>query len=444
MTMTPDGFSAAFRRHFPDLLGQPVLVALSGGADSVALLCLLHGSREELGCRVSAAHVHHHVRGAAADGDAAFCTELCRQLGIPLVVEHLEPVRPRGSSPEAWWRQERYRVLEGARRAARCAALATAHTQDDQAETVLLKLLRGAGPRGVAGVRRRHGAVVRPLLDFGREELRDWLSAQGVRWREDASNADPKQPRAWIRSRVLPLLAGAYPRGVAHLTEFAAALAEDDAFIGGLLRERGVWPAVGRAVPVEPVAALPPPLLRRWVLELAARLPLAEPPSRTQLAAVLSMLGGGPPAAVDLGRRWVLRRRGETLVLSPPPIRPFAPRPAVAPSRVELPGGFVATLGAAGSSRAQHRAVLHPRVAALALAWRPTAQGERFGTSSKPVARALARAGIPAQWRRAWPALEAGGTIVWLPAVGVAQGWEGGDAGGVVAGLEEPWGRHVR
>jgi tRNA(Ile)-lysidine synthase len=444
MTMTPDGFSAAFRRHFPDLLGQPVLVALSGGADSVALLCLLHGSSEELGCRVSAAHVHHHLRGAPADGDAAFCAELCRRLEIPLVVEHLDPVRPRGSSPEAWWRQERYRVLEGARRVARCAALATAHTRDDQAETVLLKLLRGAGPRGVAGVRRRHGAVVRPLLDFGREELRAWLSAQGVTWREDASNADPEQPRAWIRSRVLPLLAGAYPHGVAHLTEFATALAEDDAFIGGLLRERGVWPEVGRAVPAESVAALPPPLLRRWVLELAARLPLAEPPSRGQLAAVLNMLGGGPPAAVDLGRRWVLRRRGGSLVLSPPPIRPYAVHPAAVPSRVELPGGFVATLGAAGSSRVHHRAVLHPRAAALPLAWRPAAPGERFGTSGKPVARALARAGIPAEWRRAWPALEAGGTMIWLPAVGVAQGWEGGDADGVVAGLEEPWGRHVR
>jgi tRNA(Ile)-lysidine synthase len=442
--MTLDGFTAAFRRHFPELLGHPVLVALSGGADSVSLLCLLRGCRDELGCRVSATHVHHHLRGVHADGDAAFCDELCVRLGVPLVVEHLDPARPRGSSPEAWWRRERYRVLEGVRRREGCRALATAHTRDDQAETVLLKLLRGAGPRGVAGVRRRCGPVVRPLLDFGREELRGWLSGQGVPWREDATNADPAQPRAWIRSNLVPLLAGAYPNGVTHLAEFAAVLAEDDAFLGSLLRERGMWPEVGEALPLERVAALPPPLLRRWVLELASRLPLAEPPSRNQLAMVGRMLAGDPPAAVDLGRRWVLRRRGDSLVLCPPPVRPYAAHPAAVPSRVELPGGFVATLGKAATLEAHHRAVLHPRVTALPLAWRPVAPGERFGGAGTSVARALARAGIPAEWRRAWPALEAGGTMVWLPAVGVAPGWAGDDSDGVVAELEEPWGRHMR
>lgn len=442
--MIPAEFSAAFRQHFPDLVGKPILVALSGGADSVALLCLLHESLPEISCPVHAAHVHHHLRGAEADADAAYCEELCRRLGVPLVVEHLDPAKPRGSSPEAWWRRERYGILEGVRQRLECAAVATAHTRDDQAETVLLKLLRGSGPRGVAGVRRRAGSTVRPLLDFRRHALHEYLSVRGVRWREDATNADPALPRAWVRGQLMPLLTGAFPGSVVHLSDFASALAEDESLLGKLLAERGTWPEVGVALPVERVATLPPPLLRRWVLELASHLPLAEPPSRRQIEAVRGMVSGGSPGAVDLGRRWVLRRRGDSLVLCPPPLRGFAARPASVPSRVELPGGFVANLGLPPRGGG-HRACLHRRLVGSPLVWRSVTPGERFGAGEgRGVSRLLAGAGVPQEWRRAWPVLDTGGTIVWLPAVGVAEGWLGDDTDGVVAELEEPWGRHAR
>jgi tRNA(Ile)-lysidine synthase len=285
---------------------------------------------------------------------------------------------------------------------------------------------------------------VRPLLDFRREELRGFLSARGVGWREDASNADAALPRAWVRNRLAPLLADAFPGSAAHLAAFAAALAEDDALLGTMLAERGLWPEVGRAVPVEVVAALPRALLRRWVLELASRLPLAEPPSRGQLEAVTTMVAGGSPSAVDLGRRWVLRRRGDSLVLSPPPLPRFDAHGAAVPSRVELPGGFVGNLGLPGCA-APRRAFLHERIAKVGATWRSVRPGERFGGGTVTlVSRLLASEGVPAEWRRAWPVLEVGGRIVWLPAVGVAAGWEGNDTDGVVAGLEEPWERHVR
>jgi tRNA(Ile)-lysidine synthase len=439
--MTTADFVTAFRSSFPDLAGEPVLVALSGGADSVALLCVMHECKGELGCRVHAAHVHHHLRGWEADADAAYCGELCERLGVSLALYHLEPGRPRGSSPEAWWRRERYRVLNEARVESGCAALATAHTRDDQAETVLLKLLRGAGPRGVAGIRRRSGTLVRPLLDFRRTDLRSFLVDRGVAWREDTSNSDPGQPRAWVRSRLAPLIAEAFPGSVGHLADFAAALAEDEALLAAILEERGVWPEVGQPAALAPIAALPAPLLRRWALELAQRLPLAEPPSRQQLEAIALMVGGGSPAAVDLGRRWVVRRRGTTLVLCPPPLGGFDPLPTAVPSVSALPGGFVARLGIA-EGRAAHRALLHRRAGGVELAWRSPSRGERFGNA--PVARLLARAGVPAEWRRAWPVLNAGDTMVWLPAVGVAEGWEGNEGDGVLAELEEPWQRHVR
>jgi tRNA(Ile)-lysidine synthase len=416
----PETFSRTFAAAFPDVAGRPVLVALSGGSDSVALLHLLVATRERTGCGVHAAHVHHHLRGAEADGDAAFCQTLCGSLAVPLAVLHLDPAPPRGASPEAWWRSERYRLLEAARERAGCAATATAHTLDDQAETVLLKLLRGAGVRGVAGIRPRRGAVIRPLLGARREELRAWLRERGASWREDTSNLAADRPRAHVRHLLLPALAAAYPRVAEHLGAFAAMLAEDDVFLSRAMAAAAARPAVGRPVERTPVAALPPALRRRWVLALADGLPLAEPPSRAQLTAAEQVILGGSPAAIDLGRRWVLRRRGGMVHLSPPPLPPFAPVAATLPSTTVLPGGFVARIGESGGGAATFAAVVSRRAAAGRLAWRPAAPGERWpGPGGRRLATLLAAAGVPAEWRRAWPLLEAGGTILWVPAVNV-------------------------
>jgi tRNA(Ile)-lysidine synthase len=442
MSMIARAFAFAFRAGFPDLVGRPIVVALSGGADSTALLLLLHRSRAELGCALHAVHVHHLVRGREADLDARHCAALCAGLAVPLAVEHLGGPPPPGHSAEAWWRSERYARLAAARERLGAEAVATGHTLDDQAETVLLKLLRGSGPRGVAAVRPRHGAVVRPLLGFRRAELRAWLASEGVGWREDATNADTDRPRGWIRHEVLPLIVARAPRAAEHLAAFADALAEDDAALGERLRQDGVWPEPGRPVGVGPVAALPVALRRRWVLELAARLPLAEPPSRRQLDQIDGLLGSGRPAAVDLGRRWVLRRRGARLHLSPPPCPAFEPVAAAAASEVTLDSGFVVRLGVT-SPAATHRALLAPRVLESRPVWRPLRPGER-DVDGRPFAALLAAAGVPAEWRRAWPVLEAGGTIAWLPGAGVQAGWEAEPERAVVAELEEPWVRRAR
>ena len=434
--LTVEGFASSFAESFPDLCGSRILVALSGGSDSVALLALLSAAAPELRLEVVAAHIHHHVRGAEADDDASFCAARAQLLGVPFVLAHLPP-RPPGTSPEAWWREARYRALERLRRRQGCAAVATGHTADDQAETVLLKLLRGAGPRGVAGVRRRHGTVVRPLLALRREALRAWLARQALSYREDSSNAAVEPPRGRLRHEILPRLLDAFPGAVEHLAAFAAGLAADEEALTAELLARAVWPSPGRPVPLEGVALLPPALRVRWTLALAARLPLAEPPSRTQLAAIEALLAGQRPSAVDLGRRWVLRRRGARLLLSPPPCPPFPPLPAALPSRVALPGGFVGALGRA--VKASHTARLTGVAGRRDLAWRSPRPGERIPGHGRPLAALLAARGIPAEWRRAWPLLVAGDTIVWAPALGVAPGWEALPGEGVTAGLEEPW-----
>ena len=296
----------------------------------------------------------------------------------------------------------------------------------------------------MAGVRRRQGCVVRPLLDFDRDELRAWLSATGGEWREDASNADATRPRARIRHELLPALAASAPRTVEHLASFADALAEDEAVLGALLAERAAWPEVGFPIPVAQVAGLPPSLRRRWVLELAARLPLGEPPSRRQLAEVEALLAGGPPAAVDLGRRWVVRRRGSAVVLSPPPVAPFGEVAVTLGTDVALPGGFCARVGRSGEAPA-FSAVLRAAVSGVPLAWRSVRPAERLpwppGCS---LAAALGRAEVPAEWRRAWPVLVSGDTMIWVPGVGVAPGWDADGVPGTVAELEEPWQRRER
>ncbi len=439
--MIVEAFALSFRQRFPDLAGVPLLVALSGGSDSVALLHLMDASHPLLGCGLRAAHVHHHVRGADADADASFCASLCAGLGVPLDVVHASPHPPRGVSPEAWWRRERYRLLEQIRVERGCAALLTAHTRDDQAETVLLKLFRGAGPRGVGGIRRRRGTVARPLLDLARADLRAWLGERGEDWREDATNDSSNTPRGRIRHRLLPAVEEAFAGVAGHLGAFADALVQDEEVLAGLLRREGVWPEPCRAVPMTRLSSLPMALRRRWVLELASRLPLAEPPSRQQLDAVEGMIGGTGPAAVDLGRRWVLRRRGGRLLLSPPPCGAFDPVPVEVPSEAALPGGFVARLGGVPSPAA-HGTWLCPEAVESSLAWRSPRPGEAWGGERRrPLAGLLARAGVPAEWRRAWPVLTANGRIVWVPGVSREAGWAGRPGRGVRAELEEPWRR---
>jgi tRNA(Ile)-lysidine synthase len=432
-----DRFAASFRSFFPDILGQRVVVALSGGADSLALLELLVTTTSELGCTPIAVHVHHHVRGNEADDDALFCRALCERLGVELHLEHLTETTRRGWSPEAWWRSERYRVLGERQLQLGCAALATAHTLDDQAETVLLKLLRGAGPRGVAGIRRRQGTIIRPLLDLRREAVRDWLHARGEIWREDSSNRDTSYPRAWVRLDVLPLLAARFPAAPEHLARFAEALRVDEDYLGDCLRATAHWPMVSQPVALAPIAALASALRRRWLFELAARLPLAEPPSHKQLELVEALLRGGEPSAVDLGRRWMLRRRGEALHLCPPVRARFAEMELTVPSETTLPGGLLLRLGAAQARGTRFEAWLDARLTRARVSCRPARVGERFGGHGRRITAALARVGVPPEWRRAWPMLCADDTIVWLPGVGVAQGWEVQTGDGVLAELEE-------
>jgi len=189
--------------------GERLLVAVSGGADSTALLVGLARIAPEFGIALHAAHLHHGLRGAEADLDLRFVRRLCARLGVPLITAHRDGralMKQRGQAGENGLRTMRRRFLRAAMLRARANAIATAHTADDQLETVLMRLLRGAGLRGLGGMRERHGPWRKPLLDATRNEVVTDLRAARMKWREDRSNRDLTWARNRIRHDAIPAL----------------------------------------------------------------------------------------------------------------------------------------------------------------------------------------------------------------------------------------------
>ncbi len=221
--------------------GERVCVAVSGGADSVALLLAVleaNRAKEALGVVLSAVHVHHGLRGAEADADEAFVRELCEQTGVSLVVEHVDVAGRQAAEREGLEeaaRELRYAVFWELMKSEKADVVATAHTLDDQAETVMMKLLRGAWTEGIGGIapviktggRERRGRIVRPLLGVRRMEVEAYLRERGQTWREDASNRDLSLTRNRVRHELMPMLRGFNP-GVDVTLARLAEIAKDE------------------------------------------------------------------------------------------------------------------------------------------------------------------------------------------------------------------------
>ncbi len=230
----------------------PVLLMVSGGADSTALTLMActgtldiddgrgvaHIARE----RLHVLHVNHHLRGAASDGDEAFVRELCERLGLPLCVEHAQFTELNGQNLEAAAREVRYaaarrliRELSQQAGVPRSAArVLTAHTASDRAETFFMNAIKGSGAAGLSSIPRRRNIIVRPLLDHTHEELVRYLEVLGQPWREDESNQDTSYLRNYVRHRLMPV-AAERNAGVAHTVSAACdVLGDEDAFMSQL------------------------------------------------------------------------------------------------------------------------------------------------------------------------------------------------------------------
>ena len=274
-----DRVAASVERQGLISRGGRVVAAVSGGGDSVALLHLL----AELAARgvvtlAGLAHVNHRLRGSESDEDERFCRDLASRFGVPCLVESVavaDVARSRRVSVEQAGHQVRHAFFGRAAVELGADRVALGHTVDDQAETVLLRLIRGAGAAGLSGMRPRAGLLVRPLLSVSRAELRRYLADRGIAFREDASNDDRRVPRNRVRHELLPHLRTYSPKIVDALAREADIAREDEAWLSRRANEaaadlvsssRGVI-----EVDAAGLTALPPALARRVVREALAR-----------------------------------------------------------------------------------------------------------------------------------------------------------------------------
>src|SRR5260370_1154725 len=222
--------------------GERVGVAVSGGADAVALLLLILELREKLGIVLSVVHFNHKLRGKASDADETFVAKLASKHGLDFhsaSVDVAKKAKEERANLEDAARRARYDYFRSLVESGTCTRIAVAHTADDQAETVLAHLLRGTGLAGLGGIHPVAGPVIRPLLSVRRGELRRFLRAKKQTWREDATNRDTKRMRARIRKKLLPLLQKQFqPEIVEHLATLAGLAREDEAFLDAVAEER--------------------------------------------------------------------------------------------------------------------------------------------------------------------------------------------------------------
>ncbi|HZC46023.1 MAG TPA: tRNA lysidine(34) synthetase TilS [Candidatus Acidoferrum sp.] len=303
--------------------GSSILVGLSGGGDSVALTSALLELRERLGVRVVAAHLNHRIRGAESDRDEEFVRAMCSRLGVELIVERadvLGAISGYVANLEEQAREVRHDFLSRAADRAAADFVALGHHRDDQAETVLMRLMRGAGATGMAAMAERGpGRLIRPMLSISREEIRDYLDARGIPFLEDSSNSSRDILRNRIRVELLPMIEREYALGLARrLVELAGEMRSLDELVVSIAsRELAAMRTGGGALDVAGFGAL-----NRAVQAAAIRLYVAERIgslrkfSRAHIEAIRELiLDGGPSASIDLPGGWRAERQYNFLQL---------------------------------------------------------------------------------------------------------------------------------
>jgi tRNA(Ile)-lysidine synthase len=309
---------------------RQIVVAVSGGADSMALFRGLHELQDEYKLRLHVAHLDHELRGEASRGDAAWLEDACRKLCVPCTIgtsDVAATAKTAGLGIEETAREERYRFLEETALAVDCPTIAVAHTADDQTETILHHVLRGTGLAGLGGIPRtrqlgRGVSLVRPLLDLERTVIVDYLEKIGQGFRTDATNDDESYTRNRIRRQLLPLLTEQYNpnfgQALRRLGQQAAGMHAAFVAVAGELLERVLDSSKGRECRLkwQPLASVPRPLVRELFAELWRRQGWPRQSMGfdqwEELARIASDGGAGTfPGKIDVRRegRWVVLRR---------------------------------------------------------------------------------------------------------------------------------------
>lgn len=382
-----DNVNAVLVRYALIPPGAPALVGVSGGADSVALLHMLH----RLDIPVVAVHLNHSIRGAEADADQQFVQQLCAQLNVMCVAEKVDvPARARaaGRSLEMAARDARHALFRSAlTHCAPGAVVALAHHADDQLETFFLRAARGTSGAGLGGMRRwqamRGFHICRPLLDFRKRDVVQWLAREKLVWREDASNASEAIPRNCIRHQIVPHLERINERAAQNILRTMATLRASDQELRERTSARDQLIAWG----VAPSCAA----IERWI-DFSKK---------------------------SAGTHWI-DFEGVRLVNEYGTVRRAAPAPP--PPRVTIRAGV-------GILRGRWRASISARtVAGRAVRTRTVQPGDRMApygmAGSKKLQDIFTDLKIPRVQRADWPVVVCGGEIVWVPGYRIARGWE--------------------
>jgi len=392
-----------------------VQVAFSGGADSSVLLAL--AARVVGPARLRALHVDHGLQ-AAAGGWAQRCRERCDAMGVALRVLAVDARPPAGESPEAWARACRYAALAACLE--RDEVLLTAHHRDDAEETLLLALLRGAGPRGLSGIPAARplgaGRLLRPLLAFDREALRAAAAALGLDWVEDPSNADVAVPRNRLRAEVLPLLRRHWPGSSAALGRTMRLQADAAENLQALARV-DLGEAFGQGtLPVRLLRGLPAARQRNalhwWLIRRGAG-----PPGWGRIEQLRALLDAAPDAHGGIPcSGLVVHRYRDQLYASPPRPPPAGELTWHPPASLRLPAGLLRATPAVGRGLAARHAAAGLRVVFRAGGERVRLAGRAHSSSLKKL---FQQAGIPPWERPHRPLVLAGGALAAVPGIGV-------------------------
>jgi tRNA(Ile)-lysidine synthase len=424
-----------------------VLVAVSGGPDSVALLHLLYDLREELGLHLEVAHLQHGIRGDESQKDARFVAELAAKLGLPFHLKEIDLPRMRSAAGkgnlEALARVERYRFFADVAREQHLGKIATAHTQDDQAETVLMWLLRGSGLKGSGGmpsIYRIEPAsrlmVVRPLLYLSRAEIEAYLKENDLTFRLDRSNQDLTFLRNWIRLKLIPQLKEKMDRHLsARLAQQAELIRDEEQFLEEIARvelDRIRTPGgINRGALLKNNKTMQRRLLRLWIATTRGHLRGLD---FQHVEALLDLIADGPPQGrLSIPGGWQLVKEYETLKLDKQSRKMGQQCPCysynlrlgedllideagltiqtqeISPSLVRLPDNFMEAVFDSASLTAD-------------LTLRNFRRGDRFQplgmTGHKKVKELFIEKKVPLAVRATLPLLALGDEVIWIPGYG--------------------------
>jgi tRNA(Ile)-lysidine synthase len=420
--------------------GLRLAVGVSGGADSVALLRALASRRAELGLVLHVAHLHHGLRGAEADADLAFVQAMAEEYSLPFHKKHIDTAREAEISSESIEeaaRRLRYAWFRQLMAQAGLDAVATAHTLDDQAETVLAKFLRGAWTEGLGGIHPvvefPEGRILRPLLIARRAEVLAYLQGLGQLWREDSSNLDTTFTRNRLRHEVLPLLAGFNPRLRDHLAQMSVLARDEEAWwhaelarvapqivlSGRPVRGGGRAAGEGFAVDASRLPALAPALQRRLLRFAAEQFGVSLDFVATEELRALALSGrAGQKLELPRGLR-AERTHREVRMSVEAPSTPEDEKNPLREYSVPIPGELVAPafglLLKVEVAQASPQKSSVERRYGLLRNWKAGDRVQlRHSLRPRKVKEVLERLRVTGSARALWPVLEMDGEIVWM------------------------------